>query len=294
MPRMPNCVSVSVSLLLLAACGGGGSGGGAAYLSWTDSDNGTVVLDANGDAFQFSASTGCMFSKTNGLGPASFCLSQSSGSSTGFSAYGPTDCSSPSSNPACDAASFSVALTNDPAKAGSCIAVLTNGTSSSTSESPLAVTSVAGGFDITTASSATAWTGYWNDVVPICGGSSPYAGTYAGEYLNVGYVVSGVASICVGVSNGSGQLPSPNQSTTLTVDSGGIINDDTNKLTGTIGSQGSGQFIAPSVAANSSSSTCVPTVTITGAAKNPSGKWVLAGTETFAGYTGVAVTFTQQ
>ncbi|MGD0445753.1 MAG: hypothetical protein ABSA39_17600 [Edaphobacter sp.] len=100
--------------------------------SFTGSSNGTTVLDANGNEFYFSSSNGCMYQATSNDGPTGFCLTASASSSSGFAAYGPTNCTNPTTNSDCDVASFAVALTNNPVNSQECIAVLTTGSATST------------------------------------------------------------------------------------------------------------------------------------------------------------------
>ncbi|MGH7241287.1 MAG: hypothetical protein ACREGB_03260, partial [Candidatus Saccharimonadales bacterium] len=124
-----------VSIALLAACGSGGSpssGGGVSsssnsYLTWSGNANGAIVIDANGNEYEFSSTTGCMYlANGSGGGPANFCLTADSSSPTGYASYGPTNCLNPQSNSECSTASFNVELTNNPTGSG-CIAVLGNG-----------------------------------------------------------------------------------------------------------------------------------------------------------------------
>jgi hypothetical protein len=269
-----------LGIVALTGCGpDGGSGGDNGYLSWANSDNGTVVLDAHGNNYQFSASNGCMYSQSSHEGPSGFCLTSSSAG--GYAAYGATNCSNSTTNSYCDAASFHVVLTNDPLKSSGCIAVLVSGGSQSVTGPALAVTSVSGGFDVQTATPS-AYTAYWNGTAPICGGSSEYAGSYVGTSTTSS---SGSSSGSGGGSSGPTPVPTgcapdfSSSSFTFTVDSGGIINDDSSKITGTITSGGTGSFTSPGGLTYINES-CTVTVDITGATKNPSGKWVLSASFT--------------
>lgn len=282
MKRHMTVLSAALLLGLAYDCGGGGSStgpSGASYLNWAGSDNGAVVLDANGNGYHFDVSNGCMLSVTLGNGPAGFCLTSSSGSSTGFAAYGPTNCSNPSSNSLCNSAGFDVVPTIDPSKPSGCIAVLGNGSATSAVELPLAVTAVSGGtqYNITTDKAPSAFAAYWNGLIPLCG-SNTYAGSYAGTvpFGNTNWLASGTGCIRSTTSVNTAQLQ-------LTIDGGGIINNNSAKITGLIASTGNGRFTAPTVYAPGDT-TCVPTYTITMTSRNGSGKWVLSGTWAFAGF----------
>ncbi len=85
---------------------------------------------------------------------------------------------------------------------------------------------------------------------------------------------------------------SPAAPLTVAVDAGGVINDNTAKISGSIASNGSGQFTKPSVYPPGDA-TCTPTYVITSASKDANGKWVLSGTWAFGGQT-FSFTVTQQ
>lgn len=276
------------SLVLCAACSSGGSSGGAdggsgnAFLTWADSANGVTVVDANGASFHFDAD-GCMYSSTTQLGPTGFCLTRSASSPTGLAAYGPTDCSNPTTNTDCDAASFDVLLTNDPAGAN-CIAVIGNGSATAIESMPLAVTQSNGSFLIQTNTSPSAYKAYWNGAIPGCGGSNPYAGSYTSTTTSAtpsGYVVtqSGCATTGSPTSQNTGA-----PFVTLTIDSAGVIDSDALKITGTVSATGTGTFTSPDLS-GIGDARCTPTFTITAATQGAGGKWTITGTEALAGTT---------
>lgn len=247
------------------------------YLTWYGNDNADVVIDATGGRFRFAANNGCLYAQTTGVGPSGFCLTASASSATGFAGYGPTGCANPTTNAACDRAGFDVVLTPDPANASGCIAVIGDGAANATVERPIAVTAVSGGFDVQGQTSATAFTTYWNGVIPYCDGVSPYAGSYAGTYTSIGYVVG--SSACSAASGQGTSTP-----LAFTIDTGGIIDDDTADLTGLLGDAGTGSFTAPDLSSTGATG-CTPTFTIASAAKNGAGKWVLSGSYALAGAT---------
>ena len=246
------------AFLLLAACSGGGgssSSGGGAWLIWNNSGNGTIVLDANGNQYEFQATNGCMYLRNGNVGPANFCLTTDASSQTGYANYGATNCSSPSSNSNCNTASFDVVLTTNPSGSG-CIAVLGNGGATSVVVYPLSVTSGSvnqPGFSIQQVTSASSFTLYWNGIIPICGGNNPYVGNYlfeGGSFIGNNAIV--------------------------TVDSGGVIDynggvDD--QASGSINSNGSGGFTSYGAFPAQQWFTC----TINNAAKNANGLWVISG-----------------
>lgn len=257
----------TVTLLTLAACGSSssssdGGGSGTTYVSWPGNSNGSVVQDANGNGYRFDDSDGCMFGTSSNVGPQGFCLT--SGGS-GYLHYGPTNCSNPGNNSLCDTASFAVVLTNDPGGAG-CIAVLTAGDSSSVTALSLAVTNTGNGFNIQSGKTAAAFTVYWNGLVPICGGSNPFEGSYT---LDVTPPSLGSGSGCELDTLTAG---------TYTIDSGGVIDDDKGESSGTIKSDGTGSFGVTTVDPIQGGSS-VTTISIASATKNASGKWVLSGTD---------------
>lgn len=255
-----------ISFLILAACGGGGgnsasnstggTSGGITWLTWVGSANGQFVLDAAGNKYQFDAANGCMYLANNAVGPANFCLTADSASATGYASYGPTNCSNPGTNTSCNTATFDVMLTNNPTGTG-CIAVLGNGGANSVYANTLSVTSGAAGFSIVAFVNSTAYTDYWSTIIPICGGSSPYAGSYTVEFQNASGTTcdGGIAA-----------------NDTFTIDSGGLINSDTDQVSGNITSAGTGSF------ATSRMPTCKVSATITGAIKNVNGLWVITAT----------------
>ena len=263
---------------LLAGCGGSSSSStppptsSNAELSWQGSSNGTYVMDANGISYYFSAKTGCMFSKSNNSGPANFCLTPTTAQTSGYAYYGATGCTNPTNNSACDSGSFAVVLTNNPLGTG-CIAVLSSGTATSATGEALAVTSVTGGFDVLTSTTASAFTAYWNGMVPICGGSSPYVGTYTGT-------APASSTYCHIVE---GQFSGPTTACTVnfTIDSGGVINaqkpaNGLGGISGSITANGTGQYVSFWTTTNLG--TQQSNDTISSATKNSNGKWVLAVT----------------
>lgn len=268
--------------LLLSGCGSTGSSGTSptqttqnSDLSWTGSSNQTIVLDANGVPYYFRASTGCMLGKNNNLGPANFCLTPSSSQASGYAPYGATGC--PSGDSACTTSTFNVVLTNNPAGTG-CIAVLGNGSSNpNVVAGAITVTDTNGSFTIGGGPSATAYKTYWDGAIPICGGSSVYAGTYtSSDYSATGWTTA----------NGSCVTPYPpptarSGSATLIIDSGGIVDSEASKLIGIIGTPVSASTIVSTAVAVGAN--CTPTITNISMAQNASGKWLLSGTEVFAG-----------
>ena len=273
-------VTLTLSMgLLLAGCGGSSTSGSgptqpsaSSELSWSGSANGTSVLDANGISYYFSAKTGCMFNQSNNYGPANFCLSPSTAQTSGFAYYGPTGCTNPTNNSACDSGSFAVVLTNNPSGTG-CIAVLSSGTATSATGEALAVTNVTGGFDILTSTTATAFTAYWNGMVPICGGSSPYVGTYTGT-------APASSTYCHIVEGQFGGTTTP-CAVNFTIDSGGVINaqkpaSGLGGISGSIAANGTGQYVSFWTTTNLG--TQQSNDVIASATKNSNGKWVLAVT----------------
>lgn len=253
--------------------------GGGEYLTWIGSTSGDVVLDANGNAFVFEASTGCAYGRVTDVGPQGFCLTPSGSSPTGYVAYGPTDCSTPSTNTECSVAGFSVTLTQNPAGSG-CIAVLADGSATvSVGLQSLAVTSVAAGFTITTTAAPTAYKAYWNGVIPLCGLSNPFAGSYAGNV----WAWDCPAGSTLSSSQGTPAAPVCNQSGTtvpavaqtassstlsFTIDSGGQLDDDATKVSGVAEAGGVGTVIAVSGRGS---------YTVTTATQGSGGKWTLGG-----------------
>ncbi len=283
-------VSLLASLAMIGAfvgmsgCGGSSSSGTSptqtsanSELSWSGSANGSIVLDANGTPYYFSATTGCMFNKNSNAGPANFCLTPSTSQSSGYTYYGSTGC--PSGDSACTTPTFDVVLTNNPSGAG-CIAVLGNGSSSPTAiAGAITVVDTNGSFTVGGGSSATAYKTYWDGAIPICGGSSVYAGTYTStNYSATGWTTA----------NGSCVTPYPPPTTrsgniTLTIDSGGIIDSDTSKLIGVVASPVSATVLNSSAVAVGGN--CTPEVSIASVTQNAAGKWVFSGSEIFAGVT---------
>ncbi len=268
--------------LLLTGCGGSSSSGTTptqpsanSDLSWSGSANGTNVLDANGTPYYFSAKTGCMFDKNTNIGPANFCLTPSTSQSSGYTYYGATGC--PSGDSACTTPTFDVVLTNNPSGVG-CIAVLGNGSSSPTAiAGNITVVDTNGSFTVGGGTSATAYKTYWDGAIPICGGSS----TYAGTYTSTNYSASGWTT-----ANGSCVTQSPPPTTrsgslTLTIDSGGIIDSEASKVIGIVASPASTTTMQANAVAVGAD--CTPMINITSATQNSSNKWVFSGTEVFAG-----------
>ena len=258
-------LAAATALSILAACGSGtssstgGGGSGSSYVSWNGSDNGTEVLDANGNVYQFDAADGCMYGTHSGVGPSGFCLTTSG---SGYASYGPTNCSNPGGNSLCNTASFAVVLTND--SVSGCRAVLTAGNSSSVTAKVLAVTSTGNGFNIQSSTTATAFTVYWNGDVPICGGSNSYQGSYT---LAVTAPTFGPSEGCAIDTSVGG---------TFTIDSGGVI-DNEKGATGLIKSDGTGTVYVNTVDPIQGGGG-VATATVTAATRNGSGKWVMSGT----------------
>lgn len=253
----------AAALLALAACGSGSSsssnsGGGSGFITWSGSVNGNLVEDANGNDYQFDQSDGCMFGANTSVGPQGFCLTASGG---GYAHYGATNCSNPGNNSLCNTASFNVMNTDNPA-GGGCIAVLAAGGANTLTAQVLSVSNTGSGFDIQAGTRAGAFTVYWNGFVPVCGGSNPYEGTY--QYGSTGVLAPGTG--CTQQFNNVGAGSNP-----VTIDSGGVINQDAAEFSGTISSTGTGGFSAASVGGGTLG------FTITGATKT-SGKWVISGT----------------
>lgn len=287
-------VAASLSIgLLLAGCSGNNSPSTAptnpsqnSKLSWTNSANGTEVLDSSGTPYYFSASTGCMFNNNSNLGPTNFCLTPSTSQTSGYAYYGATGCTSPASNSACNTPTFDVVLTNNPSGTG-CIAVLGNGSSDPTAiAGTLSVVDTNGSFTIGGGTSATAYKTYWDGAIPICGGSSMYEGTYTSTDTSAASFANGWT-----VANGSCVTPYPKPTTrnsgapfvSFTIDSGGIIDSEgsNDKLIGIVASPASSTVINSSAVAVGGD--CTPIVNITGVTQNTANKWVFTGTELFAG-----------
>ena len=275
---------VVVGLCVLSACGGGGGGDEVAtvpgQVNWTNNNNGSTVIDGNGATFYFSAGNGCMYSTINSVGPAGFCLTNTSSST------GPTNCSNPSSNTSCDASSFRVFLTA-PLSGGGCIAVLgaavpqtylgpTGATHATYSQTqPLNVTSTGGGFQIQTyktygatssnAGAPTAYMAYWNAQIPACGGSHARAGTY---------------TLQVNATCSSGPISNNAfiYTTTITVDShGAIVDNGTRRIWGTLGASGdSGSFTGTPSGGGTPERFSIYTITNGGI--GGSGGWTFQGT----------------
>ena len=267
------------------ACTGGGSSGsggssgagdgGGLYLAWPGSANGATVLDANGNVFRFDASNGCMFAANTDQGPSGFCLTASSSSSTGYAEYGPTNCSNPATNTECDSATFDVVLTNNPSGTG-CIAVLGNGSSASTDESPLAVTTSASSFLIQTTLKPGAYTAYWNGLIPACGGTNPYEGSYTSTTTIAapsGYYINPTCILPTSYTNTGPPFM------TLAIDGSGIIDSDALGITGLMSKTGAGAF-SQTLAGN-----CVASFPIASVSQDSGGKWVITGTESLASQT---------
>lgn len=265
----------------LVACGNGkgistsSSNGSNASLTWVDNTNGNIVIDASGNQYIFSSASGCMYLKNNSEGPENFCLSADASSSTGYANYGATNCSNPSSNTDCNTAGFDVVLTNNPSGKG-CIAVLGNGGANAIAVNPLSITSGSvnqSGFLIQSVKIATAFILYDEasyspgnlGLIPICGGSNPYAGTYLYE--------------------ASGYCPSPDiaSNETLTIDSGGIIFSAADDTWGVITSSGSGSFD------DNFPNRGGFVHTFTGATKGANNLWMLSGT----GCSGISFTLSE-
>lgn len=279
--------AASVLFVSGAACGSSagsdatdGGASGAEFLTWTPSTNGKVVLDANGNSFEFQSSTGCMYSVQTMIGPDGFCLAASASSGTGYASYGATNCVNPSTNSDCNTATFDVIGTDNPSGTG-CIAVLANGGASALTGVALGVTTAANVVSlIQTTKSPGAYKVYWNGIVPACGGTNPYAGSYTSTTTAekpYGWVSD----------EGGCVLSSANQEEspflTVTVDSVGTIDNDTLQITGTLASDGTGSFVYPTQA-SSTNADCIPTFTITGVTGSK-GHWVIAGTEAFGNQT---------
>ena len=238
--------------------GGGGGGGGSSFLAWSGNVNNTIVEDANGNAFKFDASNGCMFGANTLVGPSGFCLTPAGSS---YAAYGATNCSNPSSNSLCNTATFDVMLTDNPGGSG-CISVLSAGGANILTAQALAVTDTGSGFNIQAGTSAGAFTVYWNGYVPVCGGSSDYQGNYT--YASTGVLPPGTG--CTQQFN-SPALPG----TFVTIDSGGVIDHDGAEIIGVIADGGTGSFTAQDVFGGALKFTIT---SVTGS----SGSWVISGT----------------
>lgn len=264
--RRLSCSILAAALLaLIAACGSSSSsssdnGGDSSpsFVSWTGSVNDTLVLDANGNDFKFDASDGCMFGANTAVGPAGFCLTVIG---SGYAASGATNCSDPANNSLCDTGTFKVLLTDNPA-GGGCIAVLSAGAAGSVTAQVLAVSNTGSGFDIQTGTSAGAFTVHWNGFVPICGGSNQYAGSY--QYASTGVLGPGIG--CTQQFNNVGAA-----NNLTSIDSGGVINNDSAEFSGLIAAAGTGSFTAQGTSGG--------TLTFTiNSVSQAGGKWTIAGT----------------
>ena len=279
-------VPLLVTFAFVSACGGGGDDSALSVpgqVIWSASDNGSTVLDGNGATFYFSASSGCLYSTLDGVGPAGFCLTSTSGTT------GPTGCTNPASNTSCDAASFRVWYTHASSGPG-CIAVLgalvtqnyygPSGTlySTVTQVQPLNITYNNGfyiqtyrtyGFTSSNATAPTVYSAYWNGQIPSCIGPSSLAPYVAGYTLTTAATCSNFGT----VTNASHVYSAP-----IAIDASGLITDNgTKRIWGTINSGGTGSFTGlPSATISSTERFTV--YTIGSAAQNGSGKWVLQGT----------------
>ncbi len=164
---------------------GSGSGSDSSAITWTENDNGTKVLDANGNQYYFSSSSGCIYSTSVDPGTSGMCLTSNS---SGYENTGATNCVDPSNSSTCTLANFDVVLTNDPNSASGCIAVLGYQTGPTTNQSEnVSVVLATGSVSISPSNTASAYKYYAGGAVvgagsgiPICAGNSTYAGSYTG------------------------------------------------------------------------------------------------------------------
>lgn len=247
-----------VCALALAGCGSGDdNGSSSAAVSWAGSDNGIWVVDALGAEYEFDALYGCMqylggvfVSDDPKVGP---CLEHAS--PAGFANWGNTNCGYQSHLFGCDSALFGIYLTNDPNSPTQCMAVI------GTSEGVRSVTGKA--LIVSPAYEAirlffvelapqSFFSLYWDGTIPICGGHSPFTGTYIG----------------------TGTYCGVEEALQFQIDSGGVIHNDTTQISGVVSSDGTGEFRQSSPAV----SQC-PTneFTISSGTQDEQGAWVLSG-----------------
>jgi hypothetical protein len=243
------------------------------YLTWAGSDNDTFVYDALGNGYQFSGSNGCIDLPVYGNTGPGLCLRVAT--PTAYATWGDTFCGYSRGAPDCDSDGFGVYLTNEPGRVATllaasgtttnppkCMAVL--GTSTGTSVTGKALNVFYSGenwrlFDVVLATPII-FSAYWDGTIPICGGSSQYVGTYVGTAT---YTQSVDDTTCVSSAGGESH-----ETLQVTVDSGGVINDDSLRVTGIIKADGTGEFTQQCAS---------EAFTITSSSRNADGKWVLSG-----------------
>jgi hypothetical protein len=235
------------------------------YISWAGSDNMTWVFDALGNPYQFSGSTGCIYLPVYGNSGNGLCLNIAT--PTAYATWGRTHCGYSLQLPYCDTDNFAVYLTADPRNPPNCMAVLgtSNNTGSTITGKALSVYPSGGTnalFDVVL-TTPTTYSAYWDKSIPICGGSSKFAGTYLGTATYSSSQNSGTCPM------GQSQLPLQ-----LTVDSGGVLNSDELQISGAIDIDGTGSFTQSARGLNQCGD---GTFAISSIAQTSEGKWVLSG-----------------
>ncbi len=134
---------------------------------------------------------------------------------------------------------------------------------------------------------ATAYKTYWNGDIPLCGGSSPYAGTYTSTDTSSAAFASGWT-----ISNGKcvAQTKITSRDTgapyvSFLIDSGGAVDSESIQITGSINTPVDQSAMIGADVGSQTDTSCTPMISVTGITQNSTGKWVLTGTESFAGQT---------
>ena len=279
---------------LLLGCGGGAMGTQppASAQQMPNNANGATVLDASGGRFYFSAKGGLYQVGTN-TSLSNFGLSPQEIQAGQYPLQGSEGYCSPG---VCAAlvSLFDVVLTKNPAGAG-CVAVLAiNGIQGSlprlsvypTFFMGLTISTAPYGFSAPS-KTVTAYKTYWNGNIPICGGNSPYAGAYTSTDTSSAAFASGW-TLSGGKCVAQTQITSRDTGApyvNFTIDSGGVVDSESSQITGSMNTPVNTSSIIGAVVASQTDASCTPVVNVTSMTQNSAGKWVLVGTESFAGQT---------
>lgn len=288
---------------LLLGCGGGamgtqqtvGSQQPATAEQLPNNANGADILDASGNAYYFDTHSQMHQAGTNTL-LSNFWLNWSPPEPATYPLPGAEDsCGSIVICPGF-VTPFEVILTNNPAGAD-CIAVLATYVNASTSPPPLSgweteyflplSVNPASYGSASIAKTVTAYKTYWNGNIPICGGNSPYAGSYTSTDTSSAAFASGWT-----LSNGKCVAQSPITSrdtgapyVNFTIDSGGAVDSESSHITGSMNTPVNQSSIIGAAVGSQTDASCIPVVNVTSMTQNSAGKWMLEGTENFAGQT---------
>ncbi len=306
--RFARIFVVFVGATLLAGCGGGsmmppGSSHPVGTFSWPNNANGSMVLDATGNQFYFGATSGIMYQANTNIQLSNFTISPKAAQTGVYPVTGNEGFCSPGICPALGLP-FDVMLTNNPAGSG-CMAVLASNIFSFSENFPptfltpdffmgMTISTAPYGFSTST-TTVTAYKTYWAGNLPICGGSSPYVGTYTSTDTSSASFASGWTTsngTCVAQSSSTSRNTGPPY-VAFTIDSGGVVDSETSKIVGSIVTPITNSVLASPYVGSLHDATCAPVVSITNATQNASNKWVFTGTETFAGVS-TPFTATQQ